>query len=275
MDFRNKITTYLAAALAVAAMSACSSDKAGGEVSNFDLLMGSDSIPQSVKDVVKAVNDNDAEAFATVTGYPLQRPYPLKDIADAEQMKAYYPVIVDDSLRNAIILSTPADWQEYGWRGYSLKDGEYLWIDETVYDIGYVSRREKELIDSLTNVELNSLPEQLREEVKPVITLLDKKNGTAYRIDEYIPHKAQEYRLSVYDPQGDPQKLREMPALTLDGFIRVEGSTPVVSYVFPIKTGGEYVIYTDDTSAGTPVAILPDGTETALEKAYWYELIRE
>lgn len=269
------ILHYFSLVMALLMISGCSSGNKTTD-SNYEKILRNDSIPQVIKNIVQSVHDNEASAFAREVAYPLQRPYPLKDILDEEEMKEYYPVLVDDSLRNVLVNSTPEEWQQFGWRGYSLKDGSYLWIDESIYAVNYVSSSEENLIDSLTRVELNSLPENLRRGWKPILTLLDPSTGKVYRIDVSVAQSARatpEYRLSVYDNVKDIEALHSMPDLLLSGYMKVEGTASVVSYVFQGKNNEGFVIYPDDPGSGAPVIDLPDGSEQELRKAYWYEFV--
>ena len=97
-----------------------SCDRGGAPKSRLDRLMENDSIPATVKQLVRSVADGDSIQFARLVSYPLKRPYPLHDIENADQMAHYYREMVDDSLRNAILESSPEDWGEYGWRGWSV-----------------------------------------------------------------------------------------------------------------------------------------------------------
>ena len=130
-----------------------------------------DSLPANVKKLVKTVAQSDTAAFAGMIAYPLARPYPLHDIADVPEMEKYYGVLVDDSLRNTIVNATPADWQPYGWRGWALADGQYLWLDEeSIYSVNYVSQLEKNMLDSLSRLEISTLAPAMRQgDWKPVI----------------------------------------------------------------------------------------------------------
>lgn len=268
---------YLTGVFAAILITSCSSEQKTDQPSNYERLMSSDSIPQSIKNIVKAVNDNNPSEFAKMVDYPLERPYPLKDIRNKEEMIAYYNTIMDDSLRNVILNSTPEDWEEYGWRGYSVGDGSYLWVDETIYAMDYLSEKEKNVLDSLNKIEKNSLPKQIRNGWTPVITLLSKETGKIYRIDMFTSVNAEEghkYRLSIYEDNKDRNSLLNMPDRILNGNIEVEGSANVICYSFHEKDGTEYDIYPDYPSTGTPYIIMPDGSESELSKVYWHELIR-
>lgn len=269
--------SFAPALLVVVVLCSCSSRGNKVEASSYEQLIGSDSIPQNVKDMISAVNANDAEKFADMVGYPLERPYPLKDINTKEEMIAYYNVIMDDSLRNAILGSRPADWDRFGWRGYSFGDGEYLWIDAKIYAINYVSKREQQVMDSLSNVEKKSLPHQLREGWQPELTLMSSDKGTVYRIDRLVAGQKddnEKYRVSVYDNSNDHASLQKMPRQILDAEKRIEGSANVVSYVFSDNTGKEFALYPYSPDGANPAIAHPDGSLHDLSKAYWHELIR-
>lgn len=270
------ILSCVAASGAMFVLAACTSNKTNQGLSAYDELIGCDSIPEFIKDIVKAVNENNPERFADEVGYPLQRPYPLKDIQNEEEMRLYYPILVDDSLRNVIINSLPADWQKFGWRGYSLDDGTYLWVDEDIYAVNYVSRREREMIDSLTNIEIASLPPEIAKGWQPILAFSTEDGSPVYRIDKSTSgadKKGMRYRLSIY-ADANRETLLKMPELMLPGDIEIEGSANIVSYVFSDKDGNSYVIYPEDPSTGVPTVTLPDSTEEELVKAYWYELVR-
>lgn len=246
--------------------SGCESKNRSGEPSNYELLMANDSILQTIKNIVKASYENDAVAFAKEVSYPLLRPYPLKDIQNEEEMRAYFPIMVDDSLRNVIINSSAEDWSLYGWRGYSLYNGSYIWIDGKIYAVNYLSNREKQMLDSLTSMELKTLPPKLSSGWIPVLTLHDEENGTVYRIDKNLNDI---YRLAIYEKT---EALNVMPSHIYSGKINIEGSANIISYVFADDYGNEFTIFPDAPVSGSPELILPDGSGIDLEKAYWYEL---
>lgn len=261
----------------IALIPACNSDKKQAQSSNYSQILENDSIPPVIKNIVKAIVDNDPDLFAKQVAYPLERPYPLKDIKDEEDMEAYYSTIVDDSLRHVVSSSTPGDWVTFGWRGYSLKDGSYMWIDESLYAMNYVSEKEHVLMDSLSNIEINSLPEQLGTGWVPILTLASADGNKIYRIDKKEADNSENpdhYRLAIYDYKEIKKNVHEMPGILLEGNMDIEGSATIVSYLFPDNYGHVYVIYPDDPGTGKPTLTLPDGHEEELIKAYWYEIIQ-
>lgn len=255
----------------------CSSkpDTDADENSAVKAVMQSDSVPESVKKFVKAVADNDEEAVSEMVSYPLQRPYPLRDIPDAKEMRRHYKEIIDDSIRNIVTQAGPERWKEYGWRGWSLDDGKYIWVDENVYDLKYISKKERALIDSLTNEEINTIEPSIRDGWKPVMCMINTKNGHIYRVDSRINTDEDDpdhYRLLVYDSQGD---LRGLPEKLLDGTKEEEGTIGNISYKFNTQEGQEIVIEPDAPETGNPTLFEPNDSTTELQRAYWHELVHK
>ncbi|MDE6007451.1 MAG: hypothetical protein K2G67_07855 [Muribaculaceae bacterium] len=235
-----------------------------------------DSIPESVKKLVKAVADDDKDGFSQLVSYPLQRPYPLHDIETPEQMSEYYHNLVDDSLRNVIIKAGVDKWSEYGWRGWSLDDGRYIWVDENVYDVNYISNSELRNIDSLQRVEIASLAPELREGWRPMMCLKSSDSGKIYRVDTRTTGKPEEinhYRLAVY---GSGDDLAALPAQLLEGEMEVDGSAGSVSYHFHDKAAAsDYILLPESTESIDPVIIKPSGDNVTLKRTYWHELVRK
>lgn len=265
--------------LAIAGGMVAASCARGAHSSNSALndLVKSDSIPASVKSAAKAIADNDSVAFAALVSYPLERPYPLRDIENAEQMRGYYKTMVDDSLRNVVTQSGPDKWSEYGWRGWSIDDGRYIWIDDdAIYDVEYISAAERDRLNDYARHEIASLPENMRRGWTPVICLKDKESNTVYRIDAAEPKDrdsepdATRYRLSVYN-QG--ANLKGKPSAIYYGVEEQGGSAINRVYSFGATPGNEILIETDCPDSESPLLIMPDGTDRSLEKAYWRELL--
>lgn len=234
-----------------------------------------DSLPTPVKKLVQAISDNDSDSFAGLVSYPLQRPYPLHDIDNAEQMRGYYSQLVDDSLHRAITSSRSSNWQESGWRGWSLDDGRYVWVDVALYDVPYVSCRERVLIDSLTREEINSLPESIRQGWKPVLCLRNDADGRIYRIDKRespSDASAKPFRMAVYDGVAH---LHEVPQALLEGDRETEGTAETETYHFADSKGNELVLATDAPDTGNPVLYLPTDSVVSLHRAYWHDLIHK
>lgn len=188
-----------------------------------------DSLPDIVKSVVRAVAEDDSTGFASLVSYPLHRPYPLRDISDAAEMSRYYHTLVDDSLRRVITGSRPEEWSEYGWRGWSVDNGSYLWLDSLIYDIPYLSRRETAELAKARALDLESLPADLRADWIPVAALR-ADNGTLLRIDSrQSADAAPAMRLLVYNKGTDP---RGKPSRIIPGSAEPDGSMGNPVYVF-------------------------------------------
>ena len=272
--------TLPAAGMALAALlpgAGCRSrqDRAQAEHDAVEAIQKSDSVPVIAKQIVRAVADSDAPAFARLVDYPLERPYPLPDVADEHAMISYYPVLVDDSLHRVVTTSPPSAWSQLGWRGWTLLDGRYLWVDQSVYSVSYVSGRERVMLDSLVRLELASLAPSLRGDWIPVMCLRAVGGTAVYRIDlAKGAHKGPAYRLAKFT---SPAVMRQAPALTMTGYVAVEGSSGIATYHFR-ACDGETVSYTPfpaDGSQPTLDATLPSGRDTAIavSPSRWLDLL--
>ena len=238
-------------------------------------IESSGSIPSSVKTLVKAVAGDDSAAFAHLVSYPLLRPYPLRDITGEDQMRAYYATLVDDSLKAIVTGSEPSAWQEYGWRGWSLDDGRYVWLDESLYDIPYVSQAERKELSQLMADEISSLVPELRQGWTPVACMRSASGPAVMRIDVATGDDGgPQYRLAVF---ATPAQMRSTPRALLTGYRDVEGSASIISYHFTAPDG----------STATYQADVPDGSDPTVEftsasgadsivtvvPAYWRDLL--
>lgn len=271
------IPSVLSFALLAFVISACGANESKTREANYREFMANDSIPEVLKNIVDAIYNDDPSLFAAQVAYPLQRPYPLKDINSQSEMEAYYHIMVDDSLRNVILSSRPEEWHEYGWRGWSLHDGEYFWTADSLYAVNYISKREHELIDSLLTAERNSLPRQFKEGWTPVITFRSEEKRKIYRIDQLTASAGKYnsvYRLSIFDCDENSPDVHSGLEEIMEGTDKIEGSAGTVSYIFTDNKGRDYVIFPEEPSSGTPALLEPDGSRIDLEKAYWLELIK-
>lgn len=244
--------------------------------------------PPEVTDLIDAVSRNDALRFASAVSYPLTRPYPLRDVDDSVKMAIYYPVMVDDSLRNVLRRSRAREWSNNGWRGWTLADGRYLWIDEKLYELNYVSSAERAMIVTLSNEEMASLLPEMRDGWRPVFCLHGLDNGSLYRVDaladapdpEASPTDAPPagegpFRLSIYHRGAD---LHGHPAASMRGRLETEGSSGIRTYFFEGRDGSRaYYVY-DRVSDDEPLQIVMitsagDSTAHRVERAYWRDFL--
>lgn len=255
----------------------CSGRSAGDRVA--EAFAGADTIPAEVVETVKAVATSDSSRFASLVSYPLERPYPLKDIQDSAEMKRYYSVLVDDSLKRKVAESKPADWESDGWRGWSLKGADYLCIDGQIYAVNYVSENEKRQRDELIRRDKESLPKDMRYGWLPEGCLIDSISETVYRIDsdstDIEPAENRTYRLAVYTARGD---LKGHPGKVFKGRKQLEGTEGNILYYFNLSdtTGNvdsaEYVIEAYSQDTGRP-RIHHRNKQRDLKKAYWLDLV--
>ena len=252
--------------------------------------VATDSLPVDVSDIVNAVATDDSSKFSSHVNYPLERPYPLKDINNEDEMKAYYNVMVDDSLKNVITKSSNNDWTASGWRGWTVKDGQYLWIDGDIYEVNYLSPREKSIKDSLVRREKASLPPALAKGWVPEWVMEDVLEGTVYRIDAdsltisaakgIQVSEGGEYRLSIYRRGRD---LRSNPERVVKGKRRMDGSVGNVNYYFDnhspveLSDSAEYVIELYSETGSPRLYHRKKKGETQidheLKKVYWLDIV--
>lgn len=232
-----------------------------------------DSLPRSVTDIVRAITADDSAAFARLVSYPLLRPYPLHDIETPAQMTSYYKVLIDDSLRS-LVTSGNTTWDEYGWRGWTLGDGSYLWIDDgKLYDVSYISESERAEINRLIQLEIASLRPELRNGWTPVACLADTTGTSVYRIDEGVDTKGTPlFRLAVY---ASREQMHERPDAVFTGYRHSEGTASIVTYRFRTP-GNEEVTYQADVPDGSlPELIFSGSSDTTItvRPAYWLDIL--
>lgn len=270
-------TTTISLALITIFSIVCCSHKPKVDSEDLSIVKeveANDTLPESVKKFVKALATNDSDAFAEMVSYPLQRPYPLRNIDDAKQMRVYFHQMVDDSLRNIVKKAKPHRWKEFGWRGWSLDDGSYVWIDESVYSMQYISQKEQKTIDSLTNEEIKTIEPSIREGWKPIMCMLNSDNGRVYRVDSSNKSEdsdTRHYRLVVYEGHSD---LRGLPAELLDGIMEMDGSAGTALYKFHSTDGREVILEPEAPDSSNPVLLEPNDSSVVLERAYWHELVK-
>lgn len=254
--------------LSSVALSACHDAKAEKESS--DTAYTATRPDAALKELMRAISESDAPGFAAICIYPIERPYPLKSIEDSVSMVDYFPVIVDDSLKTYISKSKLDDWENYGWRGWSIGDSKPLWFDEGVQIIDYISPAETGLRKILAREEIMSLAPQYREGWTPVMTLIEIDGDKVFRIDS---HK-DTYRLMGFDKA---EKVRDIPSILLIGNVTTEGSAGSPVYAFSDSTGmeAEYL-----PEAEPPVSIYIRNPKQKKEisfrvrRGYWRDILR-
>lgn len=200
-------------------------------------------LPEEVRPVAKAILKDSPTEFASVVSYPIERPYPLKNVKDSAEMVTYYPTLVDDTIKQVVREAPDTAWHSEGWRGWTIGDGSYFWIDSgKIYEITYLSNKEKNTLDSLQNLEIETLDPSLRAGWVPVGCVQDTISGDIFRIDTQDGTNPPIYRLAGY-PNGSD--LSGQPAFILFGSLELEGSM-----------GNRFYHFTDEN--GTTVEYSPD-----------------
>lgn len=267
------------AILALCFFCSCQRGK-GGETS---VIESADSVPGFVDKVVASIATDNPEDFARLVSYPLARPYPLRDIKDEEEMKKYYRTMVDDSLREAIAGEKRKKWQEMGWRGWTLDEGQYVWVDSLIYDVPYISRNESMELERLSRSEMESLAPQLRHGWLPLMCLksvdsddifrIDRKKDTAPGADSKKDPRPR-VRLAFYRNGTD---LKGRPTDILEGTMTAEGTMQTRVFTFHSPRGTQVTLTCDppDGSDEVLVIIYPESREpknVTVIPVYWLDL---
>lgn len=213
---------------------------------------------------MKAIAEGDAPAVAAICEYPIERPYPLRNITDSAAMVRYFPLMADSGLRNAIKKGSLNDWTDGGWRGWLFGDTALLSYENGIYAVGYVSESEHALRGILSREEIESLAPELRGKWQPVRCMLDTVDGTIFRIDrdesalsgvspwenpaEGRNGKLVVYRLAYYNSQAS---LYGHPTELLTGSVEEDGSMGVPVFTF-VNAKGDSCIYIEGDSGGDP-----------------------
>ena len=203
--------------------------------------------------IMKSIADGDAKTLASLTIYPIERRYPLRNIASSSDMVKRFGQIFDQKFRDRMKSSKLSDWHSYGWRGYSYGEDNALWVYDSLTIINYYSAQEKKLYVQLVKNEMTSLHESLRGNGwYPFCCYKDITDGSIVRVDirtrkamkEEIFHVREddEFRMSIF-PKGND--LMGKPQLVLNGNVTIEGSANLMDYSF--RNGGTKIEFGDSS----------------------------
>ena len=251
-----------------------------------------------IRTIMKSIADGDAKTLASLTKYPIERRYPLRNITSFSDMVKRFDLVFDQKFRDRMKSSKASDWHGYGWRGYSMGDDNALWVYDSLYAINYYSAQEQALDDQLVKKELGSLHKSLRGDGWfPFCCYKNKTDGSIVRVDirarkmlkEENLHKDgvalqypqlqafkirgdEEFRLSIY-PQIN--NLDEKPQITSIGHVEIGGSANMMDYVF--KNGNIEFEFGDSfyEEGKQFLMIKKEGKETQheIESCYWLDFI--
>lgn len=232
-------------------------------------LSGRAPVSESVEKVAQAIVSDDARAFASMVDYPLERPYPLRNVEDFASMVDYYRVMVDDSIRNVVRESRRTDWNEAGWRGWTLDAGQYIWIEGKVYSYPYLSEAEKRLLIEAVELDISTLPPDLGSGWRPVMAVADDA-GCIYRLDSEDAsdrYRMMRYRRKRLDP-ARPEKI-------FVGDLERQGTEQ--NRLFTLRNGSETLIFMPDDSGEGMKLVSNTGGRSAtriVRSVHWTDYVK-
>lgn len=249
--------------------------------------------------IMQSIAEGDAKRLASLTIFPIERKYPLRNIGDAAEMIKRFDQLFDKDFRDRMKASKESDWHSYGWRGYSIGDDNALWVYDSLYAINYYSAQEQALYEQLVKKEMGSLHKSLQgSDWFPFCCYRDITDGSIVRVDirsrktlkaenfhkdgvalAYPQLQAfklrgdEEFRLSIY-PKG--YNLSEKPQMVLPGYVEVGGSANMMQYMFNKE---DVEIEFGDTSyedGKSFMTLKKKGEETQheIKACYWQDLIK-
>lgn len=215
-----------------------------GTACGRDKKMDASSLPAEVRSIAEAIIEDSPEKFASAVSYPLERPYPLRSVKDSAEMVKYYPQIVDRKLKKAVTEAPDSAWQQAGWRGWTLANGGYFWIDSgKIYKMDYLSDEENLMLDSLRHEEIATLEPSMQAGWTPVMCAIDTVSDAVFRIDAQDDTNPPIYRLCGY---ADTTDLSSAPNLVLYGHLDLEGTMGNRFYEFTDSLGETTAYYSPD-----------------------------
>lgn len=187
------------------------------ELSNEDFYLES---KRHLRDIISSIVNGNKKKLASLCRYPICRPYPLHDIESREQMEAYFNVMFDKAFRKRMKNITDDDWDNRGWRGYSIGSGE-LCVYDSLCAVNYSSPKEQRMLRARVKMDLKSINASLRGKGwKPYFCYRDCTDGSVIRIDVKEDYE-REYRLAKYDKGSQPS---DMPDVLMYGTVSMNGS---------------------------------------------------
>lgn len=227
-------------------------------------------------DIVSMICNGDSAGFASICRYPIERPYPLYDIADSAMMAASFNAIFDDSIKNVLRGYGRDDWHEYGWRGSTIGDGDILWCDDgAVYAVSYMSESQRAKLKDLQEKDIASLPRQLSDGWQPE-TCLSDSTGTIYRIDMNV--KDDSRRLCSYRSKDWKVVDVANPDIMALGSLSIEGSAATHVYDFQLDSIRRLIIYYypyEQEYFLTSDPDKPESEDIPLSKTYWLSVLAQ
>lgn len=215
---------------------------------------------KNIEAIMRSIANGDAKKLASLTAYPIMRPYLLEDIEDSAQMVAYFNTMFDAPIREKLRKATVDDWEAVGAKGYLFDNGS-LWIHDSLIAVNYVSKKEQQMINEGSKKEEATLHASLRGEGWKFMSCYLGEDGTLFRLDQKSKGKSNNYRLTVF-PKG--VKAGDKPQLLLMGEVGA-GSAYEQNYLFSDGRGNSISFCKSIDEESVIMEIVKDGKEYSVQ----------
>lgn len=266
---KNLLRVIAIIAAIIPSISVISCHDANASKENSESSLGDPRPDEALGKLMRSLAEGDAPGFAALCVYPVVRPYPLKDIEDSVAMVDYFPILVDTRLSERMGNSGLRDWENYGWRGWSIGDDHPIWFDEGVQFIDYQSPAESGLRNILSREELMTLAPEFRDGWTPVMTLIQTDGNSILRIDS----NGDIYRMMAFSDASD---VSGSPSMLLLGSLRHEGSADSRMFEFADSLGTKAEYSPDNDLPDRIIFHHPqaDPKEMNVRPGYWRDIVR-
>ncbi|MDD7313316.1 MAG: hypothetical protein PUH03_03050 [bacterium] len=185
-----------------------------------------------IRQFQSALASNNPQLISEHIQYPLKRPNPIPDIQDKAAFIDRYDTLFDKDLKQAILDSTPADWESIGSKGIMLFSGR-IWLD---YDGKLIALN---LVSDAEQTYARQLSDQDKTQLYPSVQNF-KKNIFIFetadflgRIDQINDTQDFDYRLVLWQKGNN---MGEKPYLIISqGMVEYTGSSGNMIYHFPFE----------------------------------------
>ena len=189
----------------------------------------------SVEDVIAAFKSGKTARIAKCFSFPYRRDYPFTTIENEKEFLAVFSEVLDEEIIQKIADSSPEDWQQIGWRGIALNNGE-VWLSESDCKITAVNLKTKDYQSNLEAkilLDKEALPLKLQNFKQPVAKYV--VDDCTYRIDQLNDGK---YRLLILTQNGIMFSLE-------NGTLSFDGNGGSHYYTWNDFDGTNHIIYYD------------------------------
>ncbi|MBR4913237.1 MAG: hypothetical protein IKZ54_10425 [Bacteroidales bacterium] len=204
------------------------------ELSHFSDTLTTGQYHQMILD---AIANGDKQLFAKMVSYPLYRQYPLHDVENEQQMVRYFDTLFDKQFRQQIAKLDSNSWDNVGWRGWMILDGEIWDVDPRIV-VNYSSPLEQRYAEYLKKKDMARLHSSLRGNWEPYCCF--SIGGSACPIFDFAFARVDvsrnndsvrepDYRVAMYK-KG--MTASEEPSFVLFGKRTIEGSMQLETLYF-------------------------------------------